>query len=707
MDKNFACDKCDRTFVNISNLNRHKKSIHDIIPDTGFQCIICDYFVRDNHTYINHLHDEHQISIEQKSTVCESFEAFLEWKRQIENEDSSSFISLRGPRKNLNIVTYYYVCSRSGKYESKAQQRQGRVQGSKKIGGRCSAYVTAKKNNDTGIIEVNYSITHVGHGRDLKFLNLPERDREEIAAELASQVPKSVVLGNVRASLESRLQRKHLITSKDLQNIEASYNLLGQVKRASNDLLSVEMWMEQFKDLPDNPILIYEKDDKPFMLGIMNETQQFMFEKYGKNILSIDSTHGTNAYKFQLTTLLTVDDNKVQEVIGTIHVRTFMSDDYPAYYNAWCSIMDRPDNRLICAWHVLHSWERNFKKITDKEKRENVKEKLTSIMRITDINEFENEFSRYMDFLQTDASSKAFGEYLLEFYAPRKEMWAYCYRAGLGINTNMHLESLHKKLKYQFYNGRQIKRLDIAITGLMSMLLDYEFNRLIRIEKGTRSNHSWKNKQRHISAISSDFQFAQMTASSWSIVIPEQGDLYTICSVLDTNKCCSNNCTICDICYHNFTCTCSDYCVSTNICKHIHYIAMKISSERIDHGELSVVANDEHRDEADAIMKSIASKSSKAGVNINFKKRRLIAAFTNLVQNAKDEKELDIINRAIKPIQPSILAYRKKTNLACTKITKGNLKKIEKQRKKKTAQKRKNELLKDNRPVTVIEKLTE
>lgn len=69
---------------------------------------------------------------------------------------------------------------------------------------------------------------------------------------------------------------------------------------------------------------------------------------------------------------------------------------------------------------------------------------MTSIMRITDTNEFENEFNRYLDFLLTDSSSKSFGEYLQEYYAPRKEMWAYCYRKGLGINTNMHLESLHK-----------------------------------------------------------------------------------------------------------------------------------------------------------------------------------------------------------------------------------------------------------------------
>jgi hypothetical protein len=39
----------------------------------------------------------------------------------------------------------------------------------------------------------------------------------------------------------------------------------------------------------------------------MNAAQQRMLEKYGNNILMIDSTHGTNPYQIQLTTLMAVD----------------------------------------------------------------------------------------------------------------------------------------------------------------------------------------------------------------------------------------------------------------------------------------------------------------------------------------------------------------------------------------------------------------
>jgi len=72
-----------------------------------------------------------------------------------------------------------------------------------------------------------------------------------------------------------------------------------------------------------------------------------------------------------------------------------MSDDYPAFYNAWIAIMPAPANHILCAWHVLHSWERNFKLIRDNELREQVKQKLSVIMKITEVSVFEVEYERY------------------------------------------------------------------------------------------------------------------------------------------------------------------------------------------------------------------------------------------------------------------------------------------------------------------------
>lgn len=82
-------------------------------------------------------------------------------------------------------------------------------------------------------------------------------------------------------------------------------------------------------------------------------------QKFGPDKICIDSTHCTTENDFILNTILVVDDfnlvvpaahlisnhedtkflkkffEVVKEKCGTITTKTFMSDDYPAYINAW------------------------------------------------------------------------------------------------------------------------------------------------------------------------------------------------------------------------------------------------------------------------------------------------------------------------------------------------------------------------------------
>lgn len=51
---------------------------------------------------------------------------------------------------------------------------------------------------------------------------------------------------------------------------------------------------------------LLQKED--FILIIMTDAQCEILRKYGRDCICIDSTHGLNAYDFQLTTLLVLDD---------------------------------------------------------------------------------------------------------------------------------------------------------------------------------------------------------------------------------------------------------------------------------------------------------------------------------------------------------------------------------------------------------------
>jgi len=107
-----------------------------------------------------------------------------------------------------------------------------------------------------------------------------------------------------------------------------------------------------------------------------------MMIKYGNKIACIDSTHGTNMYKFLLITIMVVDEhgkrlpvawaitNKEDTTViieyltavkgntGNI-AKKFMSDDADTFYNAWKFVFGET-KRLLCFFHVDCAWEKKL-----------------------------------------------------------------------------------------------------------------------------------------------------------------------------------------------------------------------------------------------------------------------------------------------------------------------------------------------------------
>ena len=57
-----------------------------------------------------------------------------------------------------------------------------------------------------------------------------------------------------------------------------------------------------------------------------------------------------------------------------------MSDDYPAYYNAFCCFNEPP--KLLCSVHIRRSCERYLKRIVDSEVRAGVSERQSIVKKI-------------------------------------------------------------------------------------------------------------------------------------------------------------------------------------------------------------------------------------------------------------------------------------------------------------------------------------
>ena len=97
--------------------------------------------------------------------------------------------------------------------------------------------------------------------------------------------------------------------------VKAQFNIDGII-RHKKDLISVMAWVEEMSMLDYNPVLVFKPQrlsssstciDK-FLLVLQTPSQCDMLKQFGSNVGCIDSTHGTNAYHFNLTSILIIDD---------------------------------------------------------------------------------------------------------------------------------------------------------------------------------------------------------------------------------------------------------------------------------------------------------------------------------------------------------------------------------------------------------------
>ena len=150
----------------------------------------------------------------------------------------------------------------------------------------------------------------------------------------------------------------------------------------------------------DIVLVLFSKFHRNTLLEVVPKTK----------IVCMDGTHGTNGYAYHLITLmvkdksgmgcpvghcittredtasLTVFFNEIRKKCGDrILVEYVMTDDAPAYYNAWCNAMhkstDPPTSKptaVKCSWHILKNWNKN---LCDIVKDENLWEDLNLSLR--------------------------------------------------------------------------------------------------------------------------------------------------------------------------------------------------------------------------------------------------------------------------------------------------------------------------------------
>lgn len=485
------------------------------------------------------------------------------------------------------------------------------------------------------------------------------------------------ILGDVGNEINLDSGRKILIDKKDIHNIKRDFNINGSVLRHQNDALSVKLWVKEMEKEEDNCVIFFKEQGQEdsnsllkkedFVLIIMTAFQREMLKKYANDKICLDGTHGLNSYNFILYLILIVDEFKngcpvafcfsnrsseelfnvyfkaVKSVVGTISCKTFMTDDAPAFYNAWCEVMGPVPNVLLCTWHVTRNWQQNLSKIKKVEKKKLVYKTAKTIKDELCKETFSKLLEGFLSDLLNDEDTVEFGKYFSDHYAARPEKWAYCYRKNLGINTNMYLESLHRKIKYQYWEGKHVKRLDIAISGLLKLLRDLIFQRLIKVtKKSVSSDRMNRINKSHKLSLETKPEIVLLSEDKWQVQSFSGNNLYTVHKVEEEcGRACHMKCFVCDICIHSFTCTCIDNVIRGNICKHIHCIAQthpnKTQSKSIEVIDACAVAS-ECQDEFFKTSLKVLPITSKAS-NINSSMKTKLENILAVIDESKFSSE--------------------------------------------------------------------
>lgn len=182
----------------------------------------------------------------------------------------------------------------------------------------------------------------------------------------------------------------------------------------------------------------------------------------------------------------------IKKLVGDIKAQEFLSDDASQYYNAWAKVFGGCRKRL-CSWHVYRSWDRQLRsKVKGEKQQEEIMNELIEIRNSLDMDSAIKRLKQFIHRLKSKPATKEFGKYIESYYLRRTDEWIYCDRPVLVPNTNMHIESLHRLIKYVFLNSKRINRLSRCIEILEELTQEKELDCLvknvkIRCNKKTRA----------------------------------------------------------------------------------------------------------------------------------------------------------------------------------------------------------------------------
>lgn len=210
---------------------------------------------------------------------------------------------------------------------------------------------------------------------------------------------------------------------------------------------------------------------------------------------------------------------------------------------------------------------------------------------------------------------------------------------------------MHRTLKYIYLHGKNVKRLDKAIHGIMRFVRDKMIDRLITANKGKLTSKIRDLRIRHKTSETLCLQVIQ-NENGWSVSSTHNTEIYNI---HENNKTCTCHiqCTECNICIHRYICSCIDSSIRWNMCKHIHYLLQhtKTTTTYTVHNESPLIIDNEN----ELILNEVAQKKSQT-LSLEHRKDELKKKCLELIESLKSDKQCDVLDRILKSAPPQLKA---------------------------------------------------
>ena len=199
---------------------------------------------------------------------------------EYERETCSYFVKGSGTKVTGNTKTTYFYCNRSGYFKNKGKGvRMLKTQGTLKLNTHCTAGIQVYY-LEGGKISAVVTKFHYGHTCSLGNIPLPQHVRNEMAGQTAMGINLNNILDKVRNSVNNQIEQVHLITKKDLINIEKAFGLWGH-QRHKDDATSISLWIEELKRQGgDHPVLFYKQQGQKEAdnVGLVSMTLHLFFK---------------------------------------------------------------------------------------------------------------------------------------------------------------------------------------------------------------------------------------------------------------------------------------------------------------------------------------------------------------------------------------------------------------------------------------------